>query len=114
MTGFALRALAGVMLLSTALLLGQGCGQGDKTGSAAFADSYEVNGVVTEIAPSRLYVSIDHEAIPGYMDAMEMFFPVSDSLLLDEVSVSDSVHFKLEVQNGNYAITAMTVMGTSN
>ena len=70
--------------------------------------SYEGVGVVKAITPSKTFVNIDHEEIEGFMEAMEMFFPVKDTTLLETVQISDSVRFSLEVTEGNYVIVDVT------
>jgi len=59
--------------------------------------TYEAVGVVKAITPSRTFMNIDHEAIPGFMDAMAMMFAVKDSSVLEGVVVGDSIRFVLEV-----------------
>lgn len=59
--------------------------------------SYDAHGVVRQIAPDRRAVTIQHEAIAGYMPAMTMEFPVKDTNQLNEISPSDEITFKLVV-----------------
>ncbi len=70
-------------------------------------ETHQVLGVVKTITPSQTFVNIDHEAIPGFMDAMSMFFSVRDSSVLEGISVSDSVRFTLEIDGGTVTITEM-------
>lgn len=44
------------------------------------------------------------------MDAMTMFFPVSDTVLLEGVAIEDSIAFTIEVSNGNYAVSKIEVL----
>ena len=69
--------------------------------------AFEARGVVKVITESRSYVNIDHEDIPGYMDAMAMFFTVRDSTVLDGISVNDSVRFTIEVGEMEPAIVGI-------
>lgn len=66
--------------------------------------SFEARGVVKVITESGSYVNIDHEDIPGYMDAMAMFFAVRDTTILDGVAVNDSVRFTIDVKEMEPAI----------
>lgn len=74
---------------------------------------YEAVGVVRAISESKAHINIDHEAIEGFMDAMQMFFPVLDSAMLVEIEVADSVQFEIVVENGNYAISSIDVIQRS-
>ena len=71
---------------------------------------YQGVGVVKAIPESNMHVNIDHEAIEGFMDAMQMFFPVADSNVLSGIQVSDSIRFMVVVENGNYVISSIDRM----
>lgn len=73
---------------------------------SAFADpmavdsstaSYPARGIVEKIAPDLRQVTIDHEAIPQYMTAMTMDFPVQSTNELDGISPGDQITFTLVV-----------------
>jgi protein SCO1 len=59
--------------------------------------SYDAHGVVRQIATDRHTVTIQHEAIAGYMPAMTMEFPVKDTNQFNGISSSDEIAFKLVV-----------------
>ena len=59
--------------------------------------SYDARGVVRQIAPDRRKVTIQHEAIAGFMPAMTMEFNVKDTNELIGISPSDEITFKLVV-----------------
>lgn len=59
--------------------------------------SYNARGVVRQIADDRHQVTIQHEAIDGYMPAMTMEFAVKDTNQLNGISPADEVTFKLVV-----------------
>jgi protein SCO1/2 len=68
--------------------------------NAAF---YDAHGVVREITADHRAVTIQHEAIAGYMPAMTMEFPVKNTNELDGISPSDEITFKLAVrENGDW------------
>jgi len=64
--------------------------------------AYEVRGTVVRVEAARRSVVIDHEAIPGFMEAMTMPFEVRDSSILDGIGKGDRVEFRMLVQ-GNHA-----------
>ena len=53
--------------------------------------SYTARGVVKVIADDRRTVTIAHETIPGYMNAMTMSFELTAASQLDGVKVGDRV-----------------------
>jgi len=85
------------------------CGGGYESTSDQSVQSYTGTGVVKAISDSKAHVNIDHEAIDGFMDAMQMFFPVLDSTVLNGVEVSDSIAFEIVVEGSNYAISSIEV-----
>ena len=64
--------------------------------------TYEATGTVIGVEGER--VLIDHEDIPGFMDAMTMSFPVSDPTLLEGVVGGMRVSFRIVVDGASYAI----------
>jgi len=56
-------------------------------------------GVVTEVAPAEKKVTIKHDAIPGYMQAMTMPFDVKDTNELTGLAPGDSVSFRIVIQD---------------
>jgi protein SCO1/2 len=59
--------------------------------------SYDARGVVRQISDDRRKVTIQHEAIAGYMPVMTMDFNVKDTNELNGISPSDEITFKLDV-----------------
>jgi Cu/Ag efflux protein CusF len=54
---------------------------------------YSTRGVVKSFGPKRAYVSIAHEKIPGYMEAMTMSFEPRAPSQLDGIDVGAHVAF---------------------
>src|ERR1043166_4573692 len=83
-------------LFAFCLLLSFGCGRHQEEQSAQPKEkTYDVKGVVREIDLKDKSVVIEHEIIPGYMDAMTMPFNVRDTNLLAGVAADDTVKFPL-------------------
>jgi protein SCO1/2 len=59
--------------------------------------SFILRGVVRQIADDRREVTIQHEAIAGYMPAMTMEFNVRDTNELNGISPADEITFKLDI-----------------
>jgi protein SCO1/2 len=88
------------LFLSALLLLAGGCQRqpAAEGPSDASAENYAGRGVVQKIATDWHTVTIAHEAIPGYMMAMTMDFPVKDTNELMGLSPGDVVTFNLVVR----------------
>ena len=67
------------------------------TAYAATNQTYAVRGVVQAILPDHRHLTIKHEAIPGYMAAMTMDFPVHDTNALAGLMPGDAIQFTLVV-----------------
>jgi Cu/Ag efflux protein CusF len=61
------------------------------TGSPAPTQRYALTGRVTSLDKAGRTVTVDGEAVPGFMGAMMMSYPVKDEHLLDHVSASDHI-----------------------
>lgn len=67
--------------------------------------NYPIHGTVVDVLDGRL--KIDHQAIPGYMGAMQMTFPVSPPELLSGLKAGDHVHGRLNVVDGQPVISQL-------
>ena len=52
---------------------------------------------------------VDHEAIPGFMGAMEMPYPVADIRSLDSIAPGDEIRADLVVTDGRAALENIVV-----
>src|SRR4051794_7556174 len=98
-----------VRVAAAALAVVGGCGrpagpadgapavQGPRRESRTVAD-YPLVGVVRAVDAKSRLVTIRHEAIPGFMDAMTMPFQVKDPHQLDDVRPGDEVEGTLRVE----------------
>ena len=83
------------LILMLLLLFAAGCGDGEKDGPVR--ETYAVRGRLLGATEDSRAVVIDHEAIPGYMDAMTMTFPLEDERLLEGLARGDKIRFDLTV-----------------
>jgi len=71
--------------------------------SGTDARTYDAHGIIRQIAADGRAVTIQHDAIAGYMPAMTMEFPIKNTNELHGISPSDEITFKLAVQeNGDW------------
>jgi protein SCO1/2 len=67
--------------------------------AAPAVETYEAHGIVRQIAPDRRSVTIQHDAIPGYMSAMTMDFSVKATNVLNGIAPNDLINFQLVVSD---------------
>lgn len=65
------------------------------TQSLTNQEFYQGKGVIVSVAPAKMKVTIKHEEIPGYMDAMTMPFDVKDTNELTGLQTGDPVTFRV-------------------
>ena len=63
--------------------------------------SYKVEGKVVGIDAARHELMIDAKAIPGFMEAMTMSYPVPDQQAFSSVKTGDQVEATLQVTDDN-------------
>ncbi|MEX2139131.1 MAG: copper-binding protein [Pirellulales bacterium] len=90
-----------IALAALALIVVAGCGDRSPQLPTApkeqiMSTEYMITGTVTAIGSDKKTVKLDHEDIPGLMKGMEMEFPVSDSKVIEGLSVGDPVEGRLQ------------------
>jgi Cu/Ag efflux protein CusF len=63
----------------------------EATASPVPTQRYTLRGRIVSLDRAGRTVTVDHEAIPGFMGAMMMSYPVKNDRLLDHVSASDHI-----------------------
>src|SRR5580698_1994504 len=66
--------------------------------SPLFCKSYSASGLVLRTDPDHLSLEVSCQAIPGYMEAMVMTFPVRNPQALDGLKPGMMIDFKLDVR----------------
>jgi protein SCO1/2 len=97
------------------LLLAIGCKREPSAPPASTAtnQNYSVRGVVQAIPTDHRHATIKHEAIPGYMAAMTMDFPVRDTNALAKLAPGDEITFTLVVSTDDDWIENIQSIGKS-
>jgi protein SCO1/2 len=109
-------------LLLSALVLATGCAKQSASNApaagttsaapSASARRFALRGVVRAVDASKKEVTVEHEAVPDYMDAMTMSFPVHDDPQVFEIlHPGDRVEAKLVVDGGNYWLEQVLTKG---
>lgn len=71
---------------------------------------YRVRGTVRKIKDEGRVAVIDHEAIPGYMEAMVMPFQAKDATVFSTTKPGDLVEFDYRVAPGGAWVENLTVI----
>ena len=87
------------------LVLGVSCSSQKRT-------TYQVKGVIKEITADRKQAQIEHENIPGYMNAMTMMFDVKNPKELQGLQPNDQVSFRMIVTENEGWIDQVKKNGT--
>lgn len=88
---------AWIVVLGIGLLVGIACG--------GASDVHPGHGIVKSIDPATRQVTLDHEEIPGQMDAMTMTFDVEIDVSLEGIQPGDEVDFQLQEKHGRIVVT---------
>ena len=76
-------------------------------------DRYQVTGVVVKTDVSRAQLTVSHDAIDGYMDAMVMPFTVRDTQSIAGVMPGDRIAFRLVVGKSRSFVEEVRVLSAS-
>jgi protein SCO1/2 len=71
---------------------------------------YELKGKVVSVDKSQTQMLVDHEAIPGFMGAMAMSYPVKDPKLLDGLAPGDQITAQVVVSGDNLWLENIVVV----
>lgn len=111
------RILAFAVVLAVAVSPAVGCARktaapGKPAAASAEAKRYPLRGVIRKIDVENHEITVEHEAVPDYMDAMTMDFPVRDDPQVFEIlHVGDRVEAKLVVDRGDFWVEQILTKG---
>jgi len=110
----------GALLAALVLVAPAGCAKRNATATStaksaapsAAARRFPFRGVVKEVDAQKREVTVDHEAVPGFMEAMTMSFPVRDDPQVFEIlHPGDRLEAKLVVDGGDYWLEQILTKG---
>lgn len=73
---------------------------------------YDVHAMVKKLYRSEKKIMLDHEKVEGFMDAMVMTFPVSDTAIFDKVKIGSTGIFTLRAEGGFATVTSVKKVKT--
>jgi protein SCO1 len=94
------------LLLSLGLVFTTSCG----AGISPNAKRFELHGRVVSVQPGDNQVTVAHDEIPGYMDAMTMPFSVRNTSLLSEMKPGDEITAALVVDGSSSWLDEISVV----
>lgn len=101
---------AAVLEPSAALYQDAGGGIASPAPDGTRANPFAGRGVIQQVREGELV--IDHEAIPGFMGAMTMAYPLTDDVDVAALEAGDTVAFRIEIpESGGYRIFAVEAIG---
>ena len=71
------------------------------TATSPNAKRYPLKGKVVSVDKMKKTAKIEHDDIPGYMDAMTMDFPIHADWVWDDLTPGSEIHAELVVDNGS-------------
>jgi protein SCO1 len=104
------------LLLIAAALAGLACGRREKPGEpgspSAEARRYPLRGVLKQVDAAKSEVTVEHEAISGYMAAMTMSFPIRDDpKVIGILRPGDRIEATLVVEGDRYWLEEILTRG---
>ncbi len=101
------------------MIIGSGCGKKESLDQKSDTSSsnptkssskvYIVKAKVTGVDEPHGTLTIDHERMEGFMEAMEMPFVVEDRSIFKQVRVGSEGRFTIQVTSGNGIITGVEI-----
>lgn len=97
-----MRRLTGIVLAVVVAIV-IGCGKNH----APAERLYDIKGKVVAVDAQKSSVTLDHDDIPGLMQAMTMEFAVPDPKVLAGIAVGDSVRGRIRKDEGGYVLRSL-------
>ena len=109
------------MLLGLGLTLGVGALEGcrSKTVAAPAGKQHPIRGKVVSVDRTRNEIVLEHGAIPGFMEAMTMSYPVADPAAISELHAGDAISATLTMEEDaagpkNLRLKDIVIVGEAN
>jgi protein SCO1 len=111
-----MRASSGFLVLFAAgfLVTVSGCRTSPRSSNSAAANpvrQYHVRGVVVSTDPSKGEVTLDTEAIPGFMEAMTMPYALANPGVISELHPGDTITATLHASSNSDVLDQIVIVG---
>src|ERR1700756_5526557 len=91
------------------LVLATGCESGAR--QTAAPKTYSVHGKVLEVDAKKQEILLQHEAVPGFMEAMTMPYKVADPAAINELHANDQIAATIVVTNAGVDLHDVVITG---
>ena len=108
-----MKQLATTIVLLLAILTFGSCNKATQPAHEAATKRYHLKGKVISVDKRAKMVNIDGEAIPDFMDAMIMPYPIKPADELDKLSPGDAITADVVVDGYNSWLENIVVTGHS-
>jgi protein SCO1/2 len=81
--------------------------------AAGCAARHQASGLVLKVDPPAAQITVSHEAIPGYMEAMVMPFTAADAAELRAVKPGDRIAFRINVRRQQTRIDRVRLLSAA-
>jgi protein SCO1 len=98
---------APILMLTIVLLFG-GCGQKQSS-----AQHFDLHGKIVAVNSAEGFADVAGDAIPGYMAAMTMPYPIPDAHVLSTLAIGDEITAELIVDNQGPHLTNVVIVKKS-
>ena len=92
-------SMRSILLLLFVALIVSACQTEQNSPASATVKRYDFKGKVVAVDKANKRAMIDHEAIPGFMEAMTMEFPIHEDWVWDELHPGAEIHAELVVDS---------------
>jgi protein SCO1/2 len=100
-----------LILLSTSLV---SCTKSESKTDSGDAKRYPFKGTVVSVDKAAKKAKIDHEAIPGYMEAMTMDFPIKEDWVWDALTPGSEVRADLVIAKDGYWLEKIGIVAAAD
>jgi protein SCO1/2 len=98
-------AMASIVVMAGFLCVMSGCNKK----AADDAQRFHMKGKIVSVSPHEKTITVDHEAIPGFMGAMTMPYPVRNARDLAGLAPGDEITADVAIESGVPLLENVTV-----
>ncbi len=102
-----------LLILFSAFLF-TACQKAETRTASTEAKRYSLKGKVVAVDKAKKKATIDHEEIPGYMDAMTMDFPIREDWVWEDLNAGADVFAELVVDADGYWLEKIGIVALPN
>lgn len=102
------------LLILFSVLLFTACQKAETQTASTEAKRYSLKGKVVAVDKAKKKATIDHEEIPGYMDAMTMDFPIREDWVWEDLNPGADIFAEMVVDTDGYWLEKIGIVAVAN